>query len=43
MKQQNTCIMYTIIIGMYKKASTEKPHFFSLSSKGPVAKRYCSE
>lgn len=42
MKQQNTCIMYTIIIGMYEKASTEKPHFFFFLNKGPVEKRYYS-
>lgn len=29
MKQQSTCIMYTIITGMYEKASTEKPQFLN--------------
>lgn len=45
MKQQSTCIMYTIIIGMYEKASTEKPQFIIIFffNKGPVEKCYCNE
>lgn len=44
-KPQSTCIMYTIIIGMYQEASIEKPQFlnFFFLKKGPVEKRYCSE
>lgn len=45
MKQQSTCIMYTIITGMYEKASTEKPQFIIIFffNKGPVEKCYCNE